>query len=142
MTTERKEQVQVIRDGDYAQRRRVVEYAPSTQDVVVSRVTQFLWLIVTAVVALIGFRFVFALIGANPANNFVEAIYNITDVFVSPFNGIISTPDVTNGGVFDMAAVFAIFVYFIAAWLVIILLKILFSPTSSYRRSTRVEVES
>ena len=142
MTTERKEQVQVIRDGDYAQRRRVVEYTPSTQDVVLSRVTQFLWLIVATVVALIGFRFVLALIGANPANNFVEAIYSITDVLVRPFNGIISTPDLTNGGVFDMAAIFAIFVYFIGAWLLIILLKILFSPTNSYRRSTRIEVES
>lgn len=141
MATERKEEVRVIRDGNYARRQRVVEYTPSTRDVIVTRLTQFLILAVAIVIGLIGFRFILMLIGANPANEFVNGLYNFTDTLVSPFLGIVSTPDVTTGGVVDSASLFAIVVYFFATWMLIALLNIVFGTSKSHRRTTTIERE-
>lgn len=37
---------------------------------------------------LLGFRLVFRLLGANPGSIFVSQIYDLTDAFLIPFNGI------------------------------------------------------
>lgn len=141
MATERKEEVQVIRDGNYARRRRVVEIAPTTRDVILARVIQLLWLIAGVIISLIAFRFVLMLLGANSQNDFVEVLYSVTDVFVSPFAGIVGTPDFTNGGVMDTASLFAVIVYFFATWILIVLLGIVFGTAKRYRRTTTIERE-
>ena len=141
MAVERNEEVRVVRDGDYAHRRRVVEYTPSTREVIVTRAIQLLWLVGGAVISLIAFRFTLMLLGANPANDFVHDLYRFTDVFVTPFAGIVSTPDISNGGVVDTASLFAIAVYFFATWITIALLGIVFGTTKSYRKTTTVERE-
>lgn len=142
MATERREHVETVRDGDYAQRRRVVEYAPETRQVIVSRVNKFIWLVTAVIVGLLAFRFVLKLIAANAANTFTDLIYKITDVMVAPFNGIVANPATNGGSVVDTAALFAAVVYILAAWVLVMFIRILFSSAKRARHVTTIESES
>lgn len=65
---------------------------------------------------IIGLRFIFKLLGANPASSFVSWIYSWSSPFVAPFNGIFGQDNTSIGtgtavtGVFDWAAVVALIV--------------------------------
>lgn len=142
MATERREHIETVRDGDYAQRRKVVEYAPQTRQVIVSRVNKFIWLMTAVITGLLMFRFVMKLIAANAANTFVDLMYKITDVMVAPFNGIIASPAANNGSIVDTAALFAMVVYVLVAWVLVMLIRILFSSTKRARHVTTIESES
>lgn len=139
---ERKERVQVVQDGDYARRQRVVEYVPEARQVIVSRVSKLLWLITAVITGIITFRFVLKLLAANPQNGFVDLIYSITDVLVAPFATIINTPAFDGGSIFDVASIFAIVVYVLLAWVLVSLFRILFAGTKGTRRTTTIERQS
>jgi uncharacterized protein YggT (Ycf19 family) len=117
----------------------VVETAPTTQRVVLSRVTQLILLLVAVVIGLLAFRLVLALIGANPASGFVNFIYAITNPLVWPFVGIVGTPNFGGGSVLDIASLFAMVVYPLAAWVLVTLLRIIFKDSSGIRRVKTVE---
>ena len=76
---------------------------------------------------LIGFRFIFKLLGANPASGFVVFLYSITNIFIAPFLGIFES-FTSNGlsvqSVFEPASLIAMMVYGIAAWGIVRLIKI------------------
>jgi hypothetical protein len=56
----------------------------------------------------IALRFVLLLLDARTANVVVSAILNVSQVFVAPFNGMLSTDAlVSNGSVVDVAAIVA-----------------------------------
>jgi hypothetical protein len=64
----------------------------------------------------IGLRFIFELLGANPASQFVSFIYSWSTPFVAPFSGIFGQhATVINGAfvtsVFDWTALIALIVY-------------------------------
>lgn len=141
MTIEHQEHVQVVRDGEYARRQRVVETTPDTRSILVSRITKLLWLITAIIVGLITFRFGLKLIGANPTNGFVSAMYGITDIFVTPFNTIVGTPAFNNGSILDSASLFAIVVFVLAAWALVTLFRILFAGAGGSRRISTFERE-
>ena len=135
MAQEKREHVEVIRGGGVERRQKVVEVAPSGRRVFVARFTQFLWLIVSVIVILLGIRFAFVLINANAATGFVNFIYRVTDPLVMPFKNIVVTPG------FDMGAIIAIFVYMIVGWLIITLFRLIFSDTNRLRQTTQIDVE-
>jgi len=66
---------------------------------------------------LVGLRFVFLLLGANPGSAFVNWIYDWSGPFVSPFNGIfgqnltITAPGVAIHSVIDWASLVALLVF-------------------------------
>lgn len=76
---------------------------------------------------LLGFRFVFKLLGANPSTGFVDFIYNLSAVFVAPFAGIFNTSlakgDVTIS-VFEPATLVAIITYAVLAWIIVALIRV------------------
>jgi len=78
------------------------------------RFNQVVWYILVFIEVLLAFRFVFKMIGANPASGFVNLIYSITDLFVIPFQGIIGSPVIGNS-YFDWAAIIAGVVYTLVA---------------------------
>ncbi|HAM63758.1 MAG TPA: hypothetical protein DCP62_09000 [Erysipelotrichaceae bacterium] len=87
---------------------------------------------------LLGFRFVFKLMGANASNVFVSGIYNFTQFFVGIFEGIFSKA--TTGGaeteaVFEPATLIAIIVVGLIAWGVMKLM----AQTAQRTRSTQSE---
>ena len=67
---------------------------------------------------LLAFRFVFLLLGANAANEFVNFIYRLSNVFVSPFYGIFGQIN-TSVRSFDPATLVAMVVYSIAGWAIV-----------------------
>lgn len=134
MAQQKREHIEVIRGDGIERRQRVVEVAPSNRRVFVARFTQFLWLVVSVIVILLGIRFAFVLISAN-ATGFVNFIYQVTDPLVAPFRNIVNTPG------FDMGAIIAIFVYMIVGWLIITLFRLFFADTNSLRQVTQVDVE-
>lgn len=142
MSLERKEEVREVRGRGFAQRQRVVEVAPNTRTVLVSRVSMLLWFITAVLIGLIVFRFALMLLAANPANGFVDFIYSITDIFVAPFAGIVGSPATDSGSVVDTASIFAVIVYLLAAGALVSLFRILFAGTRSTRRVTTIEREN
>ena len=67
--------------------------------------------------AIIALRFLFRLLGANPASTFVSWIYDWSTPLVTPFAGIfgqnatVAGPGVVTPSVFDWAALVALVVY-------------------------------
>jgi len=86
------------------------------------------WMIAALVVVLIlaeaalGLRLGFRIAEANPGNNFVDFIYDLTAWMIKPFSGVFEDRSV-NGGVFEPGTLIAMIIYFIAAVLLIALLR-------------------
>lgn len=95
---------------------------------------QFLWYSVSFIEFLLIYRIIFRLLSANPASGFVAIIYNISEIFVLPFNAIFPTP-AEGGYILDTSALVAALVYPTLAYLIMMLLQ-LFKPT------TKEEAES
>lgn len=73
------------------------------------------------ILALLALRFVFLLLGANPANGFVDAIYRVSEPLVWPFHGIFSNADISAGygnAHFESASVVAAVVYGLIGWII------------------------
>lgn len=138
---ERKERVQIIKDDDYARRERVVEYQPDSRNVFLSRLNQLIWLFTAIVCVLIIFRFGLMLIAANPGSGFVDFIYSVTNIFVAPFNNILAAPALANGGVIDVASLFAIMVYLLVTWLITTLISTIFTRARRVRNTSTIERE-
>lgn len=51
-------------------------------------IARIVWYIAGVLLALLAFRFVLALLGANPSNGFADFIYNFSHPFVAPFFGL------------------------------------------------------
>jgi len=136
---ERKEHVEVVRDGGYERRQQVSELAPSTQTVIVSRVIQVIWLLTALVIALLGLRFVFQLLAANEGNAFANVIFQITNVLVAPFATLFAPSAATNGSVVEWSTLVAGVAYLLLGWLLTTLVRILFGGTGSLRRVRTIE---
>ena len=75
---------------------------------------------------ILAFRLIFKLLGANPSNGFVKAIYNITQWFVGIFEGIfskVSTSGLEAKSIFEPATFIAMIVVALVAWLILALMK-------------------
>jgi uncharacterized membrane protein len=77
---------------------------------------------------ILAFRFVFKLLGANLSSGFVDFIYNLSAIFVTPFAGIFNT-SLANGdvitSVFEPATLVAFIVYAILAWGIVALISVI-----------------
>ena len=75
---------------------------------------------------LLGFRFFFKLLGANPRNVFVGFFYSTTGNLVSPFVNMFKMP--ADPGTFEPYTIIAMLVYAILTHLVLLLIKKLMKP--------------
>jgi YggT family protein len=64
----------------------------------------------TLLIGLLAIRFILALFGANAANGFVSAIYNITAPFVAPFNTMFGADTQLGTARFEIETLIAILV--------------------------------
>ena len=82
-------------------------------------IARIIYVIIGFIEVLIGLRFVFLLIGANPASQFVSWIYDWSNPFVAPFAGIFgqhATVTAIGQGaavqsIFDWTALIALVIY-------------------------------
>jgi YggT family protein len=133
---DRREEVRVDKEGGYVRKERVIRDAGSERRQSLNRVSQLIWLVFGVIIVLIAIRVVLRLIVANPANTFADVIYNITNIFLNPFFGLTGTPTTTNGMALEVSSLIAIVVYALAAWLIVTLVRILFSKSSARRIET------
>jgi hypothetical protein len=79
------------------------------------RGTQAVWYILVLLEALLAFRFILKLIGANPDAGFSSFIYTVTYPFAQPFIAVVGITEV-DGSVFEWTTLLAMVVYFFVAW--------------------------
>jgi len=77
----------------------------------VARVSQIVDYIFYVIYALLGMRFLLALLAARSGAGFVRFIVAVTDPFYQPFRGILSSPSTDSGHTLMMPLVIAIIVY-------------------------------
>ena len=79
------------------------------------KATQLIWLGLVMLEALIALRIGLKLIGANPDNPFAAFVYNVSHIFLFPFEGLVGTP-AANGMVLELSSLIAMVVYALLAW--------------------------
>lgn len=84
-----------------------------------------LYILIGFIEGIIGLRFLFRLLGANPTNPLVSWIYDWSTPLVSPFAGIFGQnatatgPGVVTTAVFDWTALIALLIYGIIGALIV-----------------------
>jgi hypothetical protein len=90
--------------------------APSyTADPALVRFFRVMWFALGVLEALLGLRFLLALFGANPRNEFAALVYGVTGPFVLPFRTLFPTP-AAQGSVFEFYTLIAMAVSFLLWW--------------------------
>ena|ERR1700694_3304518 len=77
------------------------------------------------VLTLLAFGLGFEMGNANPANNFVDFIYDITGPLIRPFQGIANARTLDSGGIFHPETAIALGIYLVATALVIMAMRTL-----------------
>ena len=83
--------------------------------------------IVGAVEIFIAARFLGKLFGASAQSAFVNFIYQVSGVFVTPFTGIFGDTG-TKTNTFETASLVALVVYAVIGWGVVVLIRIVTAP--------------
>ena len=78
------------------------------------RGTQVVWYILGILEALLAFRFVLKLLGANPSAGFSSLIYGVTQPLAAPFLSVFKITKVV-GSVFERTTLLAMLVYWLVA---------------------------
>lgn len=81
------------------------------------KATQFIWLGLVLLEALIAMRIVLKLMGANPDSLFATFIYSFSSIFLFPFEGLLGAPTV-GGSVLELSSIIAMLVFIMLAWAV------------------------
>lgn len=79
------------------------------------RGTQIVWYILGLLEALLAFRFILKLLGANPSAGFSSFIYSVSYPFAAPFLAVFHATKV-EGSVFEWTTLLAMLVYWLLAW--------------------------
>ncbi len=98
-----------------------VRVVPTTNVKPLFRGTQVVWYILNLIEALLLFRFVLKLLGANPGAGFTNFIYSVTYPFAEPFVSVFRTSRVA-GATFEWTTLLAMLVYWLVAWGIVRLL--------------------
>lgn len=82
-------------------------------------------ILASLLVAALTLRLIMVLLGANPDNAFANAIYNITNPFISVFRGLFNIrSDLGTNGHFETETLVAIIAYSLLAWGIVSLLDL------------------
>ena len=97
----------------------------------ITRITYFVLAVLEIIMLL---RFLFRLLGANEGNSFIVFLYNLSHVFVGPFNGIFND-QALGRSVFETSTLVAMVVYALLAWGIVSLGRVVFAPNLPGRQS-------
>lgn len=78
--------------------------------------------------ALLGIRLILKLLGANPESAFVTFIYNVTGIFLAPFEGIFRnavSSGIETKSVLEPGTIIAMLIYALIAWGIVKLIRII-----------------
>jgi uncharacterized membrane protein len=108
--------------------RQDTDTARSERRLKLQKATQIIWLVTGVLEALIAMRVLLKLIAANPEAEFARFIYNITAVFLVPFENLTASPS-ANGAVLEIPSLFAMLVYALVAWGIVRIIWVVFEET-------------
>ena len=83
------------------------------------RAKKIVYYILGVLEVLFAFRLVFKILGANPQSTFVDVIYSITNLFLTPFSGIFrmaTTQGIETQAVLEPTLIIAMLVYAAIGW--------------------------
>jgi hypothetical protein len=101
------------------------------------KVTQFIWLLLGILEALLALRVLLKLFAANPNSPIAALIYSLTGIFLVPFSSLTSSPSVS-GMVLEISTFFAMLIYALIGWAVERLVWILlYRPSGSMVEVTK-----
>ncbi len=96
------------------------------------RIAAVVWTITGFVEIVVGLRVLFKFLGANEGNGFVNFIYNVSGVFVNPFQGMVD--NVTSGSsILEVNSLIAMLLFVLIAWGVMKLVWLLLTVTEPSR---------
>lgn len=93
------------------------------------RITGITYFILGVLEAILLLRLLFRLLAANEASSFVIFIYNLSHIFVGPFNGIFND-QALGRSVFEISTLIAMLIYALLAWGIVSLGRVIFAPTN------------
>jgi hypothetical protein len=131
MTVDRHKKVVVQQHGDHVHEEHVVQNVNLEYRETVYKVSQIVWLLFGGLEALVGIRVILLLIGANPANGFTAFVYQITQLFLWPFQNLIANPTFQNMTL-EVTSIIAMIVFALLGWLIVRMIWVVFyrAPTS------------
>jgi hypothetical protein len=135
MTVDHRKKVIVEQHGDRVHEEHVVRDLNLEYRETVYKITQLIWLLFGGLEALIGMRVILMLIGANPASWFTAFIYQLTQLFLWPFQNIVANPSIQNITL-EVTSLIAMLVYAIVGWIFVRLIWVVFHHTSTTRVTT------
>jgi uncharacterized membrane protein YkgB len=97
----------------------------------IARIVYFILGVIEVILLL---RLIFRLLGANEGSAFVTFLYNLSHVFVGPFNGIFND-QALGRSVFEISTLVAMIVYALLAWGIVALGNLIFAPKYSGQQS-------
>lgn len=100
---------------DYKQVKTTSHEEGESQRFATFKATQLIWLLLGILEAMIALRVVFKLVGVNAANAFATLLYNVTNVFIAPFESLTGAP-AAGGMVLEVSSIIAMIVYALIAW--------------------------
>ncbi len=138
-------------DGSYGESRQTTYVDPAghqqvenrieiSQDINLSRANRRSWAVniisflVGVLEVILALRAAFRLLGASQDSSFMQFLYNLSHVFVSPFNGIFHDQALGTRSVFELSTLIAMLVYALLAWGLVALTRVVFAPHESGRQ--------
>jgi uncharacterized protein YggT (Ycf19 family) len=91
-------------------------------------IAKILYSVLLIIETIISIRFVFMLVGANENNPFVSLVYDVSSIFVDPFQNIFDVNWSLGRFYIDVDAIVALVIYMLAAFIAIEINKV-FSTT-------------
>jgi len=88
-----------------------------------SLIFRILYTLTTFLQTLIVFRIILKIINADPTNNIVSWIYNITETFIEPFKGIIAEEMLIDRFILELTPILALLFYAILGFVFVELSK-------------------
>lgn len=135
MSVDRRKSVVVQQHGDHVHEQQVVENVNLEYRATVYKITQFIWLLFGGLEALIGIRVILMLIGANTANWFTAFVYQLSDLFLWPFQNLIANPTFQNITL-EVTSIIGMIVYALLGWIIVRLIWVIFYRAPSSQVTT------
>jgi len=98
------------------------------------RITNITYFVLSVLEVILLLRLFLRLLGANEASGFVSFLYNLSHIFVAPFNGIFND-QALGRSVFETSTLVAMIVYALLAWGIISLGRLVFAPNNPASQS-------
>ena len=112
---DRREKVIIQQNGSFEHQERTVENIVSERKLLSDRLTRFIYLVFNVLESLIGLRVLLKMFAANPSNLFAHFTYQLTDLFLWPFSGLVFNPAI-DGMVLEITSLIGMLVFGLMGW--------------------------